>query len=85
MCQCIRPTACITQDGTSPLQEAAWMGKTDVVVELVKSGANLNLQNKVCHYIQLHVPLLLTPVCKYTQHYTGWNVCTAQSSCDGLD
>ena len=31
---------------------AAWTGKTDVVVELVKNGANLNLQDIVCHYIQ---------------------------------
>ena len=27
---------------------AASNGKTDVVVELVKAGANLDLQNKVC-------------------------------------
>ena len=27
---------------------AAWLGRTDVVVELVKGGANLDLQNKVC-------------------------------------
>ena len=28
--------------------QAAWEGETDVVVELVKGGANLDLQNKVC-------------------------------------
>ena len=28
--------------------EAAYMGKPDVVVELVKRGAYLDLQNKVC-------------------------------------
>ena len=44
---------CITQGGTSPLQLAAMMGKTDVVVELVKNGANLNLQNKVFNNVQL--------------------------------
>ena len=27
---------------------AAYLGKTNVVVELVKGGANLDLQNKVC-------------------------------------
>ena len=42
----------ITQDGTTALQVAAGNGKTDVVVELVKNGANLNLQNEVCYYIQ---------------------------------
>ena len=42
----------ITQGGTTALEVAVWKGKTDVVVELVKNGANLNLQDKVCHYIQ---------------------------------
>ena len=28
--------------------EAAWQGDTDIVVELVKGGANLDLQNIVC-------------------------------------
>ena len=27
---------------------AAWLGNTDVVVELVRGGANLDLQDKVC-------------------------------------
>lgn len=27
--------------------EAAWGGNTEVVVELIKAGANLNLQNEV--------------------------------------
>ena len=40
------------QDGTSPLIVAAETGKTDVVVELLRAGADINLQNKVCHYIQ---------------------------------
>ena len=39
----------------SALQEAAGMGKTDVVVELVKNGANLNLLDGVCSNVQLHV------------------------------
>ena len=38
----------ITQDGHSALILAAWGGHTEVVVELVKANANLNLQNKVC-------------------------------------
>ena len=38
----------ITQDGDSALMEAAYRGRAEVVVELVKAGADLNLQNKVC-------------------------------------
>ena len=41
----------ITQDGWSALMYAAIEGRTEVVVELVKAGANLNLQNTVCQYI----------------------------------
>ena len=37
-----------TQGGRSALMEAAWRGRTDVVVELVKARANLDLQDKVC-------------------------------------
>ena len=40
------------QDGASPLMAAAQTGKTDVVVELLRAGADINLQSKVCHYIQ---------------------------------
>ena len=36
------------QRGFSALMEAAVKGKTGVVKELVKGGADLNLQNKVC-------------------------------------
>ena len=35
------------QEGDSALMMAAREGKTAVVKDLVKSGANLNLQNKV--------------------------------------
>ena len=38
----------ISQYGDSALILAAYYGETDVVVELVKAGANLDLQNKVC-------------------------------------
>ena len=41
----------ITQGGWSAQMIAALMGKTEVVVELVKAGANLNLQTTVCQYI----------------------------------
>ena len=41
----------ITQRGWSALMYAASGGRTAIVVELVKAGANLNLQNKVCQYI----------------------------------
>ena len=39
----------ITQDGWSALMSAANQGMTDVVVELVKTGANVDMQDKVCH------------------------------------
>ena len=38
----------ITQRGESALMMAAMMGETEVVVELVKAGANVDMQNKVC-------------------------------------
>ena len=38
----------ITQDGDSALILAARYGHNEVVVELVKAKANLDLQNKVC-------------------------------------
>ena len=40
------------QNGTSPLMVAAETGKTDVIVELLRAGADINLQSKVCHYLQ---------------------------------
>ena len=44
----------ITQDGDSALMKAAYMGKTAVVVELVKAGALFDLQNTVCPYPIIH-------------------------------
>ena len=38
----------ITQRRDSALTEAAREGHTEVVVELVKAKANLDLQNRVC-------------------------------------
>ena len=40
----------ITQDGWSALMEAASKGGTEVVVELVKAGANVDMQDRVCQY-----------------------------------
>ena len=48
MIVCVILMSVITQDGDSSLMEAASRGHTEVVVELVKAGADLNLQNKVC-------------------------------------
>ena len=41
----------ITQEGDSALMRAARGGKTEVVVELVKAGANVDMQNGVRQYI----------------------------------
>ena len=41
-------TSVITQYGQTALMIAASVGHTEVVVELVKAKANLDLQNKVC-------------------------------------
>ena len=41
----------ITQYGESALMWAAMEGKTEVVVELVKAGANVDMQSEVCQYI----------------------------------
>ena len=42
--QCV---TCLSQNGDSALLKAVWKGDTEIVVELVKAEANLNLQNKV--------------------------------------
>ena len=41
----------VTQDGDSALTLAARCGQTSIVVELVKAGAKLDLQNKVWSHI----------------------------------
>ena len=41
----------ITQWGYSALMVAVVMGTTEVVAELVKAGANVDMQNIVCQYI----------------------------------
>ena len=50
-CVCHTTHVCITQDGWSALMKAAQKGKTEAVVELVKAGANVDMQTKVCQYI----------------------------------
>ena len=45
---CTHTLSVTAQDGNTALTEAARHGRTDVVVELVRGGANLDLQNKVC-------------------------------------
>ena len=59
----------ITQSGWSALMAAAWGGKTEVVVELVKAGANVDMQTEVCQYmyimyihVHVHVYSHNTPV-----------------------
>ena len=50
----------ITQDGDSALMEAARWGYTEIVAELVKAKANLDLQNNV--RIQLVMMSMYTTV-----------------------
>ena len=44
----------VTQDGYSALIWAAFYGRTEMVVELVKAGTLLDLQNTVCPYPIIH-------------------------------
>ena len=41
----------ITQVGYSAMMWAAMSGETEIVVELVKSGANVDMQSNVCQHI----------------------------------
>ena len=45
----------ITQNGWSALMWAASEGRTKVIVELVKAGANVDMQNTVCQYLYIYV------------------------------
>ena len=52
--QCVSYYTCLSsQRGDSALIKAAWRGYTEIVVELVKAEANLNLQDKVQYCIRL--------------------------------
>ena len=44
----------ITQSGYFALWWAALEGHTEVVQQLVKAGANLDLQDEVCQYVETH-------------------------------
>ena len=44
-------TSFVTQHGWSALMRVAWEGRTEAVTELAKAGADLNLQNNVCHFV----------------------------------
>ena len=44
-------SACPHQDGQTALIEAASRGKADVVVELLKAGAQVDQKNKVFSYV----------------------------------
>ena len=45
---CTHTLSVTAQDGDTALIQAAVYGRTDVVVELVRAGANLDLQDEVC-------------------------------------
>ena len=45
---CTHTLSVTAQGGDTALMLAARLGKTDVVVELVRGGANLDLQDEVC-------------------------------------
>ena len=55
------------QEGYSALMVAAIRGETGVVKELVKGGADLNLQDKVCQYECTKVQ---NPRCHAHAHFT---------------
>ena len=46
----------IAQDGWSALMEATMWGKTEVVVQLAKAGASMDMENDVCKFLHyIHV------------------------------
>ena len=47
-------TCTCTQSGTFALMEAAREGQTKIVADLLKAGANLNLENSVCNKYNIH-------------------------------
>ena len=50
-------TLVMIQDGKTALRIAAEFGRTEVVVELVRAGADLNLQDSVSLYLSLYLSL----------------------------
>ena len=59
----------MTQNGYSALMVAAMEGKTEVVVELVKAGANVDMQNNVCQCFYMHMYIRACCTYKYTCMY----------------
>ena len=55
----------ITQYGDTALMRAARYCESEAVVELVKAGANVNLQNNVCHCIYVGYWPSITKISKY--------------------
>ena len=60
----------ITQDGISALMLAAWEGKTENVVELVKAGANVDMQDEVCTAMSIHLWYIMYTTYRNTHHYS---------------
>ena len=60
----------ITQEGVSVLMEAARAGKTEVVVELVKAGANVDMQNEVGTYVCQYI--CGTHISRLNYHTLQW-------------
>ena len=66
----------ITQDGGSALMVAAMEGKTEVVIELVKAGANVDMQDNVCQYtMYICVCCICRTYIQLLSHHQRWYVC----------
>ena len=59
----------ITQDGRSALMLAAREGKTEAVVELVKAGANVDMQTKIGNTVCQHIYIVHDVHCTYMYMY----------------
>ena len=76
------------QDGDTVLTRAVRKCGAEVVVELVKAGAYVNLPNHVCHCIIMHIMQVSSPfhlcmsfviVHNHVCPHTGWNICSDDS------
>ena len=59
----------ITQDGASALMLAAKGGKTEVIVELLKAGANVDMQTKIQNIVCQHIYIVHYVHCRYMYMY----------------